>query len=141
MTVKDMILKALTMLGYLDHLGRLAGEAERLERGKLAVNQIYSDLVWRTKELACPNGGAAPGDTGAADSSGADCPAELGLSDAIPLPARLLSDVMPYGVAMLLAEGESDADNQSRFAAIYNQKRVATAHSGSVADALPRGGY
>lgn len=125
MTVKEMILKALTMLGYLDHLGNLAGEAERLERGKLAVNQIHADLCYRTQGIASGQPAAAPA---------------LELGDAIPLPARLLQDVMPWGVAMLLAEGECDADNHARFAAIYNQKRVATAHTGRVCDALPRGG-
>ena len=36
-----------------------------------------------------------------------------------------LHDVMPYGVAMLLALSEGDGDNQLLYAGLYNRKRAA----------------
>ena len=70
-----------------------------------AVNQIYGDL-WFTgrKEPFLPL---------------------TSLRETLSLSARQLHDVMPYGVAMLLALSEGDGDNQLLYAGLYNRKRAA----------------
>lgn len=56
----------------------------------------------------------------------------------IPLSFRAVNDIMPYGVAMLLAQSMGDANAQSAFAVIYNQKRQsARKRCERVADVLP----
>lgn len=57
------------------------------------------------------------------------------------LPFRSTArDILPYGVAMLLAAAHGDGDNQQLFASLYDQKRVSV-RSGYErrTDTLPRG--
>ena len=61
------------------------------------------------------------------------------LEDELPLARWDAENVMPYGVAMLLAQSEGDADGQALFAAIYNRKRAAVGgFTETRRDVLPR---
>ena len=106
MTVKEMYQKALTLLGYVGS-DSISGETEFARKGVAVINQIYSDLHYAiSREDFIPVNS---------------------FTDKINLSARILNDVMPYGVAMLLAQSEGDGDNQMVFAALYNKKRVGVA--------------
>ena len=102
-----MLEQALRLLNYTDIYGQLDGQqhTELYKRGLAAVNQIYGDL-WFTgrKEPFLPL---------------------TSLRETLSLSARQLHDVMPYGVAMLLALSEGDGDNQLLYAGLYNRKRAA----------------
>ncbi len=104
---QDVLLQALRLLNYTDIYGQPDGvqHMELYKRGLAAVNQIYIDL-WYT---------------------GKDEPflPLTSLKEPVLLPTKQLQDVMPYGVAMLLALSEGDGDNQQLYAALYNRKRTA----------------
>ena len=121
-TGRDVLYRALQLLGYTNGYGEVDGtrDAELFKRGTAAVSQILADL----QRLESP---------GRADGAAADMDAPL------PLSPEAVNDAMPYGVAMLLAQGESDGDAQSLYAQLYNQKRAGVRHplSGRV-DVLPR---
>ena len=122
MTGRDVLNRAMQLLGYTNGYGEVDGlrDAELMKRGTAAVDQILPDL--RRIE--------APGWTieGTAD-----------LDAALPLSPEAAKDVMPYGVAMLLAQGESDGDAQMLFAQLYNRKRTGVkSPSGRRIDVLPR---
>ena len=106
-TGQDVLEQALHLLNYTDIYGQLDGQqhTELYKRGLAAVNQIYGDL-WFTgrKEPFLPL---------------------TSLRETLSLSARQLHDVMPYGVAMLLALSEGDGDNQLLYARLYNRKRAA----------------
>ena len=106
-TGQDVLEQALRLLNYTDIYGQLDGQqhTELYKRGLAAVNQIYGDL-WFTgrKEPFLPL---------------------TSLREMLSLSARQLHDVMPYGVAMLLALSEGDGDNQLLYARLYNRKRAA----------------
>ena len=119
MTGLEVIKQAMLLLNYTDDSGRVdsrvAGAAGA--RGLAVLNQVLAD-VW----FAEKRGPFVPL---------TDVAASLPVSD------RTCSDVLPYGVAMLLAQGEGDGDNQSTFAAIYNQKRSALTYVERRCNALP----
>ena len=106
-TGQEVLEQALRLLNYTDIYGQLDGQqhSELYKRGLAAVNQIYGDL-WFTgrKEPFLPL---------------------TSLRETLSLSARQLHDVMPYGVAMLLALSEGDGDNQLLYAGLYNRKRAA----------------
>ena len=108
-TGREVLYRALRLLGYTDGYGRVDGarDAELLRRGTAAVEQIYADLC----RVAASGG--TDGWEGDLDSP-------------LPLSLETVNDVMPYGVAMLLAQGESDGDAQSLYASLYNAKRAGT---------------
>ena len=110
------------LLNYTDGSGRLDGRqyAELFKRGLPLVNQIYSDLWYLERE---------------------DAFCELSrLEQPLQLSARCVHDVAPFGVAMLMAQSESDGDSQQLFAALYNQKRAALHRAVCRRDVLPGGG-
>ena len=140
----------MSLLNYTDGSGKVGGPGTYAvtARGLSAVQQIYRDLyfaLWPRTERA--DGGITVGDTRRpAHASRAAAPKPearpyfhdlFSPNDPIPLPDRLTADVMPYGVAMLLAQGEGDADNQATFARIYNQKRAALTHTDTRINRLP----
>lgn len=104
---QDVLEQALRLLNYTDIYGQLDGQQhmELYKRGLAAVNQIYSDLWF----------------TGKSSPFLPLC----SLKEPLLLPARQIQDVMPYGVAMLLALSEGDGDNQQLYADLYNRKRAA----------------
>ena len=124
-TAKDVLERALQLCGYVNGDGvpdRLR-DADIYKRGLALVNQIYTDMFF------------------------AETPERLfhpldGMEEEIPLSVRCVNDVMPYGVAMLLAQAEGDATAQSTFSYIYNQKRAGGVKSPrKIADKLPRGAW
>lgn len=118
---QDVLEQALRLLNYTDVYGQLDGQQhmELYKRGLAAVNQIYSDL-WHT------------------GNSGPFIPL-FSLKEAVALSTRQVADVMPYGVAMLLALSEGDGDNQRLYAELYNRKRIASAKSWRLKNVLFKG--
>lgn len=104
---RDVLVRALMLLNYTDLCERMDDIREPLfeDRGLAAVNQIYGDL-WYT---------------------GRDDPflPLTSLDEPVLLNDRQTKDVMPFGVAMLMAMSEGDGDNQQIYATIYNRKRAA----------------
>ncbi len=104
---QDVLEQALRLLNYTDSYGQLDGEqhTELFKRGLSAVNQIYCDLWYTGKsEPFFPL---------------------TSLREPLLLSSRQVQDVMPFGVAMLLAMSEGDGDNQQLYATLYNRKRMA----------------
>ena len=94
---QDVLERAKCLLNYT--------HTDSEQRALAIVNQIYAD-IWYTerREPFLPL---------------------RTLSQPLLLSARQVQDVMPYGVAMLLALSEGDGDNQQLYATIYNRKRAA----------------
>ena len=96
-------------------------DADIYKRGLALVNQIYTDMFF----AETPEGGFSP---------------LTSMEQEIPLSARCVNDILPYGVAMLLAQAEGDATTQSIFSYAYNQKRAGGVKTmRRIADALPKG--
>ncbi len=112
--------RAMSLLGYTDQNGRLDGAmyADLTARSLTLVNAIYAE-VWYAlfdngfEELAT-------------------------LTDELDLPERVINEVMPYGVAMMFAQSIGDADNQSQYTDLYNQKRALLTHARRRKDVMPR---
>lgn len=112
------------LLGYTNSIGELDNvkNAALTKRGASAVIQIYNDL----KRL---------------DQMGNTAMDITSMNQVIPLSGVTLDDIMPYGVAMLIAQNEGDGDSQTLFADLYNQKRVSVPQKAiRRKDSLPRGG-
>ena len=150
MLTSQVIQQAMKLLNYTDGSGKVGGPGTYAvtARGLSAVQQIYRDLyfaLWPHVEER--GGGITVGDVPrVAEPPRPAAPHTevrpyfhdlFSPNDPIPLPERLTADVMPYGVAMLLAQGEGDADNQATFARIYNQKRAALTHTETRVNRLP----
>ena len=120
---KDVLERAMQLCGYVNREGvpdRLR-DADIYKRGLAMVNQIFSDMFF----AETPEGVFRP---------------LAGMEEDIPLSARCVNDIMPYGVAMLLAAAEGDAANQRAFSYVYNQKRAGGVKERRViSDALPIG--
>ncbi len=95
---------AMALIGYNDINGEISGESELKKNAIPKIQMIYQELY------------RAEGHTDA-------LPVLLSLNDEIQLLNDTVRDIMPYGVAMLISQGEGDADNQSLMAALYNQKK------------------
>lgn len=119
MTARDVLNKALIMLGYTRSNGEMSGEQELFKRGIVAVNQVCADLHYAL---------------GREDYK----PIETS-SDEIDLPERILYDVVPYGVAMFVAQSENDGDSQQLYASLYNKKRKSVRSQNSIQDVMPKG--
>ena len=122
-TAREIFERAMQLCGYINGDGvpdRLR-DADIFKRALPIVNQIYVDMFF----VEQPEGEFLP---------------IRSMDEAIPLSVRCVNDIMPYGVAMLLAQAEGDATTQSVFSYAYNQKRgsgVRGQHT--IADVLPRG--
>ncbi len=119
MTARGVFERAVALLGY-DTATGISGEAVLLQRALAFCNQIYADLHFLHT------------DTPFTPLLGLDCQ--------IQLPGRAVYTVMPYGVAMLLAQSESDGDQQQLFAQMYQSRRSMVARHRKVADVLPKTG-
>ncbi len=119
MTARGVFERALALLGY-DTATADAGHAVLLQRALAFCNQIYADLHYLHTD--------------------ADFAPLPGLDSEIYLPGRAVYTVMPYGVAMLLAQSESDAGQQQLFAQMYQGRRSLVARHRKVADLLPKTG-
>lgn len=117
MTGNDIFKQAMVLLNYTDNNGNVnAGNNANLNKRALPiVNQIYADL-----------------------SESAEPKILTSLNEQIDLNRYALLNVMPYGVAMLLAQSDGDAENQTLYASLYNQRRASAFKNGSSRiDVLP----
>lgn len=115
MTAENIIDKAVELLGYNDINGTTA--AARYQTAALtAVNTVYSDLYYLSNEKGF---------------NSVDLYGEINLSE------RILNDVMPFGVAALIAQSMGDSDNQSFYSQMYNLKRKSAVAHSEIQDVLP----
>lgn len=118
MTGQQILKTASELLGYNDANGNFLLSARITNKAVTVVNRIYSDL-WRI----CNDTEFVP---------------IKSLQEEIKLPERALNDVMPYGVAMMIAQGESDGDQQQIYSVLYNRKRASLSKKELIQDVLPR---
>lgn len=124
-TGKEVLNRALELLGYTNNIGNVDGsqDAELFKRGKAVVSQIYDDLKRIDK--------AADKTVSYAD-----------MNASIPLSPEAVDDIMPYGVAMMIADLDNNGVAQAKFADLYNQKRRSVPRNVlTITDVIPAGGY
>jgi len=111
-TGMDAFRRAMSLLGYtgIDGAVDAAGSAELVRRGLDIVNQVLADL-WPL-EKTIPFTPLAS------------------IHEEVPLSVEAAEGVLPYGVAMFLAQAEGDGANQAFYAALYQQKRNAVRRYG-----------
>lgn len=118
MTGQEMIQKASCLLGYIASNGNMQLSSRLASKSLDILNQIYSDL-WRV----CKKGFFLP---------------LANVSVNIDLPERAINDVMPYGVAMLMAQSEEDSMQQQIYATLYNRKKIGLSRIETIKDVWPR---
>ena len=116
MTVKEVIAKSMILLGYNDEQNT-STNARFNVTARNAVNFVFADILF------C---------LGRNDYSDIK-----DLSEELQLPARVVYDVMPYGVAAYIAESIGDGDKQQYFASMYNIKRKTVTYEDSIQDVIP----
>lgn len=106
-TGNDVFNRSMLLLGYTGVDGAVNGaqSAELFRRELDILNQVLADL-WPLER---------DDDFIPMTSVNAD----------IPLSAAAVENVMPYGVAMFLAQADGDGANQQFYASLYQQKRNA----------------
>lgn len=105
MTATQVFNIAMNLIGYNDINGEISGEAEIKKNALVKIQMIYQELFraeGRTETL----------------------PVLSSMNDELILNDDTIREIMPYGVAMLMAQSEGDGDNQSLMAALYNQKKA-----------------
>lgn len=118
MKAAEMIKKVITMLGYTDGSGSITESPQMKLKAMSALNAVYADLFYALGA----NGTYAPIATS---------------ESVVELPERIINDVMPYGVAAMLAQSENDGDSQQYYIMLYNSKRAAINRSETVEDKIP----
>lgn len=121
MTGMELFDQAMEMLGY-SNAEEISGKSDLLKKGLTLLNRVYAELHYGFV--------AKPGDEDTFQPLS-------NIREELHLPTFVLQDVAPYGLAMYLAQSESDADNQSLYATIYNQKKTRGKSVGRIADRLP----
>lgn len=113
MTARELFTKALQMLNYTDSAGNVAvsQNAELFKRTVPTVNLVLADIQHIRGEELEPLTSA---------------------DDILPVPEDTAVRVMPYGVAMHIAQSENDGDNQQIMAATYNRLRGSVARKHGV---------
>lgn len=105
-TLKQAADAALKLLGHVNEQGSIDENRETKYYGAAAAyaNLLQGDLLRR---------------------EGADAAAPLsGLDDALSVSDPTAQDVLPYGLAMMFAQLDGDADNYNALAAEYYGNRV-----------------
>ncbi len=121
MTGMDVFKRALRLLGYTD----ADGETDAVSSGEL-----YKRALAITDQLC--------GELSLLESGQATTVTSLHAP--LPLSDKSARHILPYGMAMFLAAGRGDGDNQRLFAALYTQKLAWLSHAGERrVDVLPRG--
>ena len=113
--------KAMEMLGYSSAEG-ISGREDMLKKALTLINLVYAELYYAFCFVPGGTDNFTPLKT---------------MSEKLVLPPMVLNDIAPYGVAMYLAQSESDADNQNLYANIYNQKRIRGKSVKTISDNLP----
>jgi hypothetical protein len=121
MTAMSLFNKAMEMLGYASAEG-ISGREDMLKKALTLINLVYSELYYAFCFVPGEKDNFTPLKT---------------MSEKLALPNVVLNDIAPYGVAMYLAQSESDADNQNLYAAIYNQKKIRGKSISKVKDCAP----
>lgn len=122
MTGTDILRQAYTLLNYTDANGNVnaANNANLSKRALPIINQIYADL-WQPRMV------------------GAKFEVLSTMNQPLDLDDYTAINIMPYGVAMMLAQSDGDMDNQSVYASLYNQRRAgAVTTTDRIIDKLPR---
>ncbi|MBQ4055230.1 MAG: hypothetical protein IJO75_01230 [Clostridia bacterium] len=122
MTGTDILRQAYTLLNYTDANGNVnaANNANLSKRALPIINQIYADL-WQPRMV------------------GAKFEVLSTMNQPLDLDDYTAINIMPYGVAMMLAQSDGDVDNQSVYASLYNQRRAgAVTTTDRIIDKLPR---
>ncbi len=117
MTAYEIFFAAAALTGYDGMIGENSGKDELLSKGLAACDRIYSDLHY-----------AVYGDSAARTKLNS-------MNDEVILPQRVLDDIMPYGVAMLLSLWEGDGENNQIWTQIYNEKRGTITKISKISDA------
>lgn len=119
MTGYEVVQKALVRLNYTTPLGDTDNglNTEHLRRGLEAVNTVLADLQ---------------------HVAGVELTQITDLQEELPLDKKVALLAAVPGVAMQLAQGESDGDSYNRFAVEYEQRRrLAARPHGKVKDVVP----
>lgn len=119
MTGYEVVQRALVRLNYTTPLGDTDNglNAEHLRRGLEAVNTVLADLQ---------------------TVAGVEITELTDLQEELPLDKKVAVLAAVPGVAMHLAQGESDGDSFNRFVTEYEQKRrLAARPHGKVRDVVP----
>lgn len=105
MTGRELIDRTLQLLNYTDTYGNVSGQqsAEIYKRAVPVINQILADVRHVSR-----------GAFSLID----------GIDDELPVSEDVAVRVMPWGVGMLIAQGENDGDSHQMMAANYNQLRA-----------------
>lgn len=117
MTAREILNSALKLLGYTEANGNSELPQRILNRATAIINVIYSEL-WRAEGKK-------------------DFKPITNLADEIKLSSTVLCEVMPCGVAMMIAGSESDGDNQSFWAEMYSRKKAILTRLEERVDSLP----
>lgn len=126
MLAREVFENAMVLAGMVNPDGTVdrEREADLMKQGTVFLNRIYSDLFYSEN----------PG--------GAFNPASMNDDLSLTLSERALHDIMPWGIAMLLAGSVGDSVTQSIMAATYSQKREGTVkRTRTITDALPTGDW
>lgn len=117
MTGREVLERALKLLGYTAADGNEQLSRRILNRAVEVINTVYEDLhnITATQELT---------------------PIES-LSDEIKLQSKALS-VMHYGVAAFIAQSEDDGDSQQLWMTVYNKKRASLSQITKRIDVIER---
>lgn len=118
MTGRNILDSALKLLGYTEANGNSQLPQRILNRGTSVINVIYSELS------------RAEGVT--------DFKPIKTLTDKIKLKENTLNEIMPAGVAMMIAGSEGDGAEQQLWAEIYNRKRSILTSIAEKEDIIPR---
>lgn len=119
MTGREVFRRALTLLNYTDPAGEISNRqnAELFKRAVPTVNMVLADVL---------------------HISGAKFEEISTLDDTLPVSEDTAARVMPYGVAMHIAQSENDGDNQQLMAETYNHLRGSVQRSNTTRrDVLP----
>lgn len=117
MTAKEILNSAMALLGYTEQNGNCELPNRILLRAIPLINIIYSELK-------------------RAEGSGEIFPI-TDLCEEVRLSPDVLSEVMPCGVAMMIAGSESDGDSQSFWAEIYSRKKAILTRFEDRTDTIP----
>ena len=119
MTGEALFQRAMQLINYTDPRGHIdrSQTAELFQRGLTMVNTLLADVM---------------------PIEGKKIQQIQRLEDELPVCEDTAIAVMPYGLAMLLAQSEGDGDNQQLMAMTYNQKRCGIHRPGNrMVDGLP----
>ena len=115
MRAEQIITNAINKLGYTDDAGNTPSRLQGIALS--ALNSIYSDLYYlQNTEGYKPIGSA---------------------NEDVLVSEQIANDVMPYGIASMIAQSVGDTNNQQYFTMLYNQKRKKATRQIEITDSLP----